>query len=1191
VFTSIIYTGGIVSDDDVIQPIINEVGMTNPSTVQSNETFTVWVNVTESSGIYSQYIEWWYNSESHSTDNMTLDNQDGDHYYYKYILSPAGNTRESGQFHWIVHVTDNDNDRTGDRLYDSFTGTDISITDDDIIAPVIESTSTSSSIDDSVSQPYVLYAQVSDDLSGIGSVEFKWDIGAQVYTSWLLGTQINATHWKYEISYIEWTAEIANDASGKIVNYCVQVTDADNSPLSSFVNDVVGTVVSDDDVDAPTYSTITPANNTVFYDVNVQSGIEVSIFLYDTKSVDSVTVEFRYRAGIGSWDIWTTWTSNAGDEYNFTIPASFLNTNTGETIYWQVQSSDTDNSPTQSVSNEYFFNMQDDDTSGPEISSALSGIVYDNSALWNSVTNEINITVDVTDFNTGDSDINEVRLYYGPSWNYYVMTGTGYGQYSYTVTIALDAIFSYFITSYDNDDDRSPIDDKTMSQLGSDTVPITVEIRDDDTDAPTIMSLYTTTGAYPNYQLVFECVVDDDSELGAGYLYLSQNGSIWESGISTAPVDGVYTWQIIVGSEYSEGIHYYVTVWDDDNDRSGDNLTSDSLNKFIPVLTAGTFYYSEGSLVIECVGTFTEFMIESIDVNTNYYKYLHLDVVLENITDAEVELLTASGTELFSMPLDGNWTCDLSLLNTIVSSVTIRIMSNEVDKAILIVDDIVFSPISKPIRNRVSVNVEYETVSGSTILVMDDYLLSWDSGLVALDTGSVVVSRVETEVLDWTSQTLVVSQHLVDYNVSVNVVVKQDGTVDISVDTEGFDMVFALKTSCDKYSDSFGVIDTTSSDVNIRTPAFAAMYSGEVGFGVVDLTNETVASSVQDSLFIVDCNVDDNIVLIPLLYSRFELISGVEVDPNFIVSYTNMDASGLLSHWIGGSESQNVAFWDGEFYEDHALRETFTSQGAWVIDNEGQFLSTEDAVNKTRIECTKSRMNVTISAENPEADTVVLKLNYLSIKPADNPFIRFIIDGTGDLQVSLKLNLTGEATLFTIYNSLDPQSETRKETNLYYDLEQSGLETKTIQGIEIWLEETVVDLNANKTVFLDELIIYRINGWDMVLTINTSTNSIAKSNGNKLALVSDPNKEIRLRREFTPALDSVTNRIFQWRERVGYSSTINITAVNSAESSYTFEDDSTNWAIITNDISASGDVEAIEITLEAGTEECEGRIL
>ena len=208
--------------------------------------------------------------------------------------------------------------------------------------------------------------------------------------------------------------------------------------------------------------------------------------------------------------------------------------------------------------------------------------------------------------------------------------------------------------------------------------------------------------------------------------------------------------------------------------------------------------------------------------------------------------------------------------------------------------------------------------------------------------------------------------------------------------------------------------------------------------------------------------------------------------------------------------------------------------------------------------------------------------------------MRFVLSGDGSLKVTLRLNLTdGQTTqIYTIVTVTPVQGQASTiEKNLYKKMKTDGKDSLTIIGIELKVEESQPSTSANKTILFDTLDVYRIAGWQFVDTPKTTENSVASSDGKMLVISADPAKELRLRKQFLyPYINATQHRIFQWREKVGYSSNVNITAVNSTQSSFTFEDDNANWAIVSEDIARAGDVTSVEVTLEAGAEDGEANL-
>ena len=182
-----------------------------------------------------------------------------------------------------------------------------------------------------------------------------------------------------------------------------------------------------------------------------------------------------------------------------------------------------------------------------------------------------------------------------------------------------------------------------------------------------------------------------------------------------------------------------------------------------------------------------------------------------------------------------------------------------------------------------------------------------------------------------------------------------DGTVDLSVNSEAADIRLSMIGDATKYSDSFGILNGTRTDDIVRAPTFAALYRDSYGFGVSGLASEVVTASVGNSTISVDIKKDDGISLLPVLQSRFELISGVEIDPNFVVKLSEVDFSGLLTGWVGSIQQIDTAFWDGSFAEEYAVCENFDSRGSWVLSSGSGVLTTDELLARSTIHCVNSQ--------------------------------------------------------------------------------------------------------------------------------------------------------------------------------------------------------------------------------------------
>jgi len=576
-------------------------------------------------------------------------------------------------------------------------------------------------------------------------------------------------------------------------------------------------------------------------------------------------------------------------------------------------------------------------------------------------------------------------------------------------------------------------------------------------------------------------------------------------------------------------------------------------------------------------------LIHDIVVDIAGYPYLHVTPESFNSTYTFIVLNTETGEHIYPLDSNSSMVFDISGDGDFVNSVGFRVQSDGLNR-VLAIDTVAFSPLATPLDLRQQVDIYYSTSAGTSNLILGEHLLSWGTGMVLLENETMSLVRTETQVVEWTDSFIAVQQTSINSNDTLNAVFWFDGTVDLSPSSD-MDMRFVLWDSPTKYSDSFGVVSSEIMSDIIRSPTFAALYSDGLGFGVVGLVDEQVIASVNEGSFLIDVVANDTIILIPMLEERFELISGVEVDPNFIVSIQHIDHSGLLSEWTGVLETQTAAFWDGQFSEDYALYENFDSQGSWIVDTDS---SSNDIYYRTELACSEGKLDITLNANETSLEYVVLELNYLNINPLDFPFLRWFVEGDGSLSISLSLKLynpVDEPTMTFPVVTYAPDAPIEDERNIYVQLMSAGKDTWTIQGVEIIIEEVYADSLANKTVSLDELHIYRIDGWELEVTANTTIHSTAESDGMVLTLHSEEGMETRLRKKFIEAINVTMNSIFQDRERTGFASQVNIRAVGSTASNYSIDHDNTNWAIVTEDIAEVAELEEIVITLTGGIEE------
>ncbi|MHA2150826.1 MAG: hypothetical protein ACXAAQ_02385, partial [Candidatus Thorarchaeota archaeon] len=739
--------------------------------------------------------------------------------------------------------------------------------------------------------------------------------------------------------------------------------------------------------------------------------------------------------------------------------------------------------------------------------------------------------------------------------------------------------------------------DRTGDYLETETNHLAMTLVDDEEDAPDVTDptegIWAQTDPEWNsetYEFIVNVTVTDINTGDSGISHVEihyYSSAEWKVSDMEGTGYGTYSYTAIIASGTT--FEYFIITFDNDYEWNGDKSfnQSGSVNNpySISITQSATSYFSQGNLVMESIDAYAfNRTLSYLDIMIAQYRYAIIDFTFaENVSSFVVAVVTDTGTYEFIVDTSERFFVkDLSTYGTIVQSFRLSLESDAVDTAVVWIDDIVFSRNDIPPEYRTHIEIEYTTSIGTTSLIMDEFnLLKWTTGLLSLQYQDEVVTHTTTEIIDWTDDTLILKQSSLNQDVSLIVSISSDGMIDIFTNNTSYEMVFVLSEQMSDYSDSFGILSAIGNDDIIRKPTFAALYNNGYGLGVVALDDESVTTSFEESKIIIDVNVDDNVVLVPLLEKRFELVSGIEIDPNFVVQFVDIDITGLLSGWTGTTETQDTAFFEGEFNEDYAVYEHFNTQGHWIIDNDNKSLSlnTDEALNKTTIEIHSGLMNVTVNADDDTIEeTVVFVYNFVSFTAEQYPFLRFAVAGTGDTKVSVKL-LSSTDTRFNVL-TVKPTEHLTETINIQHILGASA--DSDIISIELWVEEDDYTVMDNKTVFIDELSIYRINGWELVYNSVTMTSaSIAESNGLTLTLRSDKDKQVVLKKTLA-YVNATEHRIFQWRERVGYSSNINITAVNSTSSSFTFDDDNTNWAVVTNDIEAAGEGALdIYVTLEA----------
>jgi hypothetical protein len=576
--TSSVTDGGDVDDDDIDDPMINDYtqGIIYDSDSEwSAGTLTISVDVSDTTtGIGTVWVDvgsgyvpmtgpggngngvWTYDTPLNVDENLTYD----------------------------IKVEDSDNDRTGDSLIVYQYSVSVSIIDDDVINPSLTSLLDDGNIDDSDSTTYHIQVDVGDS-SGISSVLLNYSLDNGL--SWVSDVEIilydgignnnpngiNGTY-HYYIARSEWILAV-----GSTILWSIQAYDDDNDRTGDSLYTDSGTqnggTVSDDDTTGPSQNNLVSDGNVDDTDL---TDYHLQVDVTDTSGVLSVYIDYSLDGG-SVWNGWIDVTSSqSGNTYSYDIPRSVWLNAMGNTIVWKVEAYDNDNDRT---GDESFTNsgqvtggtVSDEDTEAPVYtnSSPVSITVYDNQTCT--------LSIDISDV-SGVNSSNVVFQYivFGGSWQEVTPTNTGGDTWEYTISISEFVIGSVSWKAFasDLDNDRTNDASYSWSNISSFTW------NDDDIYGPIIISLDDDGPIYMGNNLTITCNVSDSSTLGDGTLYTSIDGSSWDSGSAVQAAGGIYTWIIVnVGGQYVEnGLYYYVIVQDNDNDRAGDSVSTNSTIEF-----------------------------------------------------------------------------------------------------------------------------------------------------------------------------------------------------------------------------------------------------------------------------------------------------------------------------------------------------------------------------------------------------------------------------------------------------------------------------------------------------------------------------------------------------------------------------------------------------------------------------------
>ncbi|MEM2506816.1 MAG: Ig-like domain-containing protein [Nitrososphaeria archaeon] len=332
----------------------------------------------------------------------------------------------------------------------------------------------------------------------------------------------------------------------------------------------------------PSYSGQSPTGGTK-YD-NDPTNIRLQITWTD--SVSGVTsVKFRYKYGAdASWSSWLNPSSSSGNTYWYDIPRSEWSNYVGKTIYWESYAV---NGARASKTTSTFTGpmIVDDGATNPSCSNPSAspgGTIYDNS---DSI---IRFMVYWSD----PSGISDVKFefwkdsinYHAFSWSGRNVDSNGNGWYWFDMPPAVwKSLVGYKIYwasyAWDNDIDR-PND---ISGPASTDIFEGPSILDDDSSPPSGSNVQPPDGTVVSSEYMGNIRisvnwVDSLSGIYQVRFYYKYGSGSWLERSPSGQSGSTY-WYDIPRSEWSqhigETIYWYSKAWDNDNDRTGDQLTAE----------------------------------------------------------------------------------------------------------------------------------------------------------------------------------------------------------------------------------------------------------------------------------------------------------------------------------------------------------------------------------------------------------------------------------------------------------------------------------------------------------------------------------------------------------------------------------------------------------------------------------------
>ncbi len=362
------------------------------------------------------------------------------------------------------------------------------------------------------------------------------------------------------------------------------------------LGDPEASIPIDDDTEGP--QIYAPASSGDVYD-NVSMPYMLQINVTDPSGVFNVCFRYKYGEN-GTWSPWMPYMECNESTYRYYISFDEWSNHTGCILYWQVMAVDDDNDVpydrATSISEVFVGGMlADDDTEPPQlISIEYDDVFYDGQ--------EPGYTVVVKLYDK--SGISSVKL--GFFFEDYEMitwiSPISQVNYTYTFMIPKNACVThirkhikFMIEAIDADNDR-PNDAETFLSRKY----YTALILDDDETPPTLVNMYIEESGgegivdSSDYLTIsVECI--DESGIGEITLhYMYSSEGIWRTAVMYNIGGDTFSCRLFNLKPF-DTLSFYIIAYDNDTDREGDQLSTNSTIYHVDIYGVLTVYFIDQS--------------------------------------------------------------------------------------------------------------------------------------------------------------------------------------------------------------------------------------------------------------------------------------------------------------------------------------------------------------------------------------------------------------------------------------------------------------------------------------------------------------------------------------------------------------------------------------------------------------------